>query len=294
MTATDTVLLVAGDSRCEIAPALGGSILALSVAGVDLLRPAPPGTRDILDVACLAMLPFANRVAQGRFTFRRRDIVIGVDPAGAPHALHGHGWRRRWTLVDRSGDRAMLACRHDGAGWPWPYRAEQTIVLTPGGLRLDIGIESLHRTDEMPCGVGLHPYFIRIPESRIAGNATARWRNDETGLAVEEVADDRFSTGTPCPVDKLDGTDHFFRSDGGEVTVNDIVRLRGDPVTGFHVYVPAGKDVFCVEPVSHTPNSFGRGEIEPWEAIVAGGRRTWRFGIDHRPGRRNPDAAPIR
>lgn len=99
-------------------------------------------------------------------------------------------------LTDRSGDRAiMLACHHDGAGWPRPYRAEQAIVLTPGGLH--IGIENLHATDAMPCGVGLHPFFIRSAGSRIAVNETASWLNDETELTVEEGPDHAFPSGHP-------------------------------------------------------------------------------------------------
>lgn len=280
MTATDTIDLSTATSSCAIAPSLGGAILRLVVAGQDVLRPAPVPAKDIQDVACFAMLPFANRVARGRFTFRGRNVTIGIDRDGDPHALHGHGWRRPWTPVERHDDSVTLAYDHDGEGWPWPYHVEQRFELMPRGIRIYITIENLHASDDMPAGVGIHPFFVRTPDSRIAGFAASCWRNDATGLAIEQIADDRFSAHAPCKVDRLEGTDNFFRFENDAVIVNDDTWIGGDATAGFHVYVPTRKPFFCVEPVSHVPNSFGRGTIEPEDLILPGKSRSWQFTLD--------------
>lgn len=283
MTAIEIVRLTNGDSLCEVAPALGGSILRLSVAGAELLRKARPGTDDIQQVACFPLVPFANRIARGRFVFEGTEVAIGFDPDGNPHALHGHGWRHAWTLTERSEDRVQLAFDYAGQGWPWPYRAEQTIALRADGLEIEIALHNRHADKTMPAGAGIHPFFSRFGSSTIAANARACWRTDETGLAIEEQVDDRFSADRPCPVTYLEGVDNFFVSDG-DVLVDRRIHVAGDRTVGFHVYVATGQNFFCVEPVSHVPDSFGRGEIRSEDLIAAGGRKSWRFSIT--------DAAP--
>lgn len=278
MTAIESIRLISGDSVCEVAPALGGSILRLSVAGVELLRRAPSDADDIQQVACFPMIPFANRIARGHFAFQGKNISIGVDPDGDPHALHGHGWRRAWSVNDRAADRVRLGFDHDGQGWLWPYRAEQTIVLRPDGLEIEIAVHNRHPVDPMPAGIGIHPFFSRSAHNWIAAEAKAWWQNDETGLATQMQADERFSGDRPCPVADLEGVDNLFVSDRN-VVVDHRIRVAGDHTIGFHVYVPAGQDFFCVEPVSHVPNSFGRGETKPEDLIAAGATKSWNFTI---------------
>lgn len=278
MTATETIHLTSGDSICEIAPALGGSILRLSVAGAELLRRAPPGADSIQRVACFPLIPFANRIARGRLEFQGRDVSIELDPDGDPHALHGHGWRRGWQVSERHDDRARITLDYLGEDWPWPYRAEQTIVLRPGGIEIEIAVQNRHPQCAMPTGVGIHPFFSRATQNWIAADAGAWWRNDETGLATEMQVDDRFSADRPCAVADLEGLDNFFASDG-DIVVDHGTRVGGDRTVGFHVYVPTGRDFFCVEPVSHVPNSFGRREITPDDLIAAGASKSWRFSI---------------
>lgn len=289
MTAIEIVRLTNGDSVCEIAPRLGGSILRLFAGGGELLRRAPLGTDDIQQVACFLLVPFANRIAHGRFSFQGRDIAIGIDPKGKPHALHGHGWRRSWTVIERRDDRLSLAFDHDGEGWPWPYRAEQTITLRPDGIEINIVVHNRHSTDTMPVGVGLHPFFLRSADSSIAGDASAYWRNDETGLATTLHVDTCFQGDRPCSVENLVGTDNFFVSERN-VIIGRRVRIAGDRMDGFHVYVPAECDFFCVEPVTHAPNSFGRGQTRPEDLVAAGSRKSWSFSIKATSSDRSAEA----
>src|SRR4028118_1616837 len=86
---------------CTLDPELGGSLLSLSVDGIDLLRPSPSTPRAILETACFPLVPFANRVADGRMTFHGREVTLPPDPAARPHAHHGHGWRRPWRVLER-------------------------------------------------------------------------------------------------------------------------------------------------------------------------------------------------
>jgi aldose 1-epimerase len=278
--------LRADGAECTIAPALGGSILRLAIGGLNLLRSAPAEVSDIHDVACFPLVPFANRVGEGRFVFDGVSAVLDVAGPGAPHALHGHGWQAAWSVARASAREAVLELDHAGPtssrrGWPWPYRARQSIALAADGVAIELAIEN-RDTRPMSAGAGIHPYFIRSPESRIDAQASAMWRNDDSGLASECVPDDRLVRGRAWRIADLAPIDNWFAAADGEATIRDgvrEVRVSGLPARGFHLYAPEDGDFFCVEPVSHAPNAFARGDFGPHDVIAPGATRCWRFSI---------------
>ena len=65
--------LVAGDLRVMLDPETGGAIAAFTWRDVALLRPVSDprlGAQHERAVAGYPLIPFANRVADGRFSFR--------------------------------------------------------------------------------------------------------------------------------------------------------------------------------------------------------------------------------
>jgi aldose 1-epimerase len=60
---------------------------------------------------------------------------------------------------------------------------------------------------------------------------------------------------------EAEGMDNFLLDESGHVSLRlGHVRCEMDArgAEGFHVYVPAGENFFCVEPVSHPPNAFAK------------------------------------
>ena len=278
MVVNKTVTIAAHGYRCVVAPALGGSLLRLDYCDVPLLRPSDDAT-DPTQAANFPLLPFANRIGNGCFTFGDRDVALAPEPSTAPHAHHGQAWRTSWEVESCADDQILLAYRHHAGDWPWSYRATQHVALDAEGLRITLTLENLSGS-AMPAGAGIHPYFVRHTTSRIIAWARTIWRNDETGLAVAPEADSRFA-GRALSLSDLDGIDNFFAGpaevliEGGPMSV----RLAGDPSVGFHLYAPVSQNYFCVEPVSHTPNSFGRGEFAPGDVIVPSAIHCWIFRI---------------
>src|SRR5512133_3651317 len=99
------VRLTAGALRVEIAPAVGGSLARFDggwrdgprQGRVDWLRPAGEEglqRRDPLAMASFPLVPFCNRIRNGRASFEGREIHFPPNhPAQAsPHPLHGLGW----------------------------------------------------------------------------------------------------------------------------------------------------------------------------------------------------------
>lgn len=271
--------LAAHGYECLLSPRMGGAILSLSFDGRQLLRPAPPRVTSILDVASFPLLPFANRIDRARFTIDGRRIELLPDVVALPHALHGFGWRRSWKVGLRNPTSAELILTHEADRWPWSFTAAQRFRLSRAGLAIEISLCSRERFHAMPAGVGIHPYFLRSPSSRISASARMMWVNDASGLAMTSVSDARFD-GAALAAANLDGLDNFFEGEGSFLVEDDAmsVRIEASDAKGFHLYTPAGSAFFCVEPVSHIPNSFARGDFDS-ALLSPGEERLWQFRI---------------
>lgn len=279
----DAIVLRHGPSTCAVAPAAGGAIAGWTLdtgnGPVDLMRRGRAGAvagGPAFDLSCFPLIPFSNRVAEGRFRFRGRTVTLPVDPWNRPHAIHGHGWETAWTVDGRTESTLALSYRHRAGAWPWPYRAEQTFDLAPDGLRIAITIVN-EGGEPMPAGVGLHPYFPRPPGTVLTARTGSVWTNGPTrlperripvppvwdmsrGLCLDGAELDHgfpgwdgtaILTWPPRPHDAVNGTVPWGLS----------LTVAADPLFGhLLVYAPPGEDYVCVEPASHMTDGFNRGE----------------------------------
>lgn len=255
------ILLEAGDWRATLAPERGGAVLSLDWRGQPVFRPTPGGATDILETACFPLVPYANRIADGSFVFEGRAMQLTALDRFAPHALHGDGWLRPWTVERQTANRVEMRLNWPGdpEGWPWPWRARQVVELTDEGLRIAL---TLTNTGDavMPAGLGLHPYFHRCADSRLTLSADGVWITDAREIperlgALAEIAD--WSEGlaladAPFVDHAYAGWDGAAVLDGGGRRVT----LSADaPARWTQVYAPPGADFFCVEPVTHRPDA---------------------------------------
>lgn len=131
----------------ELLPALGGAIsrYASRVGDrtIDWLRPARANIADPEMAACFPLVPFSNRVRQGRFLFRGREVVMPLAGQPGPHAEHGFGWRHPWEVVRRAPDRAVLEYRHAAGAWPFPFRARQLFHLGASVLAITLEVANV-------------------------------------------------------------------------------------------------------------------------------------------------------
>lgn len=255
------IALTAGDWRATLAPEQGGAVLSLDWRGQPVFRPTPHGATDILETACFPLVPYANRIADGRFVFDGRSVRLPPLKRFAPHALHGDGWLLPWTVESQTAKRVemTLAWPGDEAGWPWPWRAHQVIELTDQGLTVTL---SMTNTGEavMPAGLGLHPYFHRYADSRLSLSAEAVWITDareipERLAPVAEIAD--WSNGLALADAPF--VDHAYAGWTGEAVLDGggrrVTMTADAPARWTQVYAPKGADFYCVEPVTHRPDA---------------------------------------
>src|SRR5690606_35167682 len=178
---TELLKLRAGALALDIAPACGGSIVRfdeVTPSGpLHWLRPASDETiarRDPMGVANFPLVPYSNRIRDGRFTVAGRIVQLPLNWPPERHALHGDGWLHAWTVADTSATAAELVFDWTGPNRPLRYSARQRFVLAERELRIEI--ELTNRGDApMPAGIGLHPWLPLTPLARMTADLPEVW-----------------------------------------------------------------------------------------------------------------------
>jgi aldose 1-epimerase len=261
-------------TRLALDPRRGGTIRSFSWRSRDIFRPTPVGAGDHpMDTACFPLVPFANRVAHGRFTFGGRAVQLTRNWSGDPHPIHGRGWRVPWHVVASSPSRAVLRFEGGADEWPWRYRCEQTLRLLRDGLSVELSIENLSE-EPMPAMLGLHPYFPDAPDARLAARLPRVWRTDQAALPVAEVETPAAWGFEPARSIQSIALDHSFGGWNGSALLTwpgRSVTLRARQCGSLHVYASAGRNFFCVEPQTAAAGALGRGGGDV--TVIEPGRR---------------------
>ncbi len=261
-------------AQLTLDPHRGGAIREFSWEGRHVLRPTPElAGDDPLDMACFPMVPFANRIAGGRFDFGGHAVRLEPNWSEDPHPLHGVGWRAPWAVLEAAGASARLGFERAAGEWPWAYRCEQQFELVPDGLSIGLSVENLSDRP-MPAMLGLHPYFPDAAHAELRAQAPRVWLTDGAALPVREIQtppDWRFEPARPIHAVPLD---HSFSGWNGVALLSwpdRTVTLRAGECASLHVYAPVGRDFFCVEPQTAAAGALGRNSGEAAE--VAPGKR---------------------
>lgn len=255
------VVLQTPRARVEILPALGAALGRFTWDGRDVTRPAPAGTSDVLDAGGFPLVPFCNRIRDGRFHFGGHNVILPPNLGDHPHALHGQGWRGAWTVESASDVEAVLSFDHAPGEWPWAYRARQRFALGDEGLRLDLSVTNTG-DEAMPAGLGFHPYFPARPGERLRAGVAGVWMIDGDCLPtthVEGAWRSDWAAGAPTAVSELidncytgwDGVATLSAPGGASTTLTASPDCRW-----LHIYSPPGADFVCAEPVANRPDPF--------------------------------------
>ncbi len=261
MFESNDVILEEARHRLVLRPRIGGSIAAYfdehEGEQTHWLRPAPHNAISPLQMASFPLVPWCNRIRNGRASFKGRRITLEPNhPAEphSPHALHGIGWLRPWHVTERSSSSATLRLEvRADAQWPWSFIASQRYALRGDRLECTMGVRNTD-TAPMPAALGHHPYFQHLPGTRLQAHTRAMWATDAevlpVGLEQNQVVE-HLREGVMLRQLDLDnnftGWQRRTRIDwlgrGVELTAQ-------SPLDFFVLYCPPAFDFFCAEPVS--------------------------------------------
>jgi len=254
----DLLILSSDLLELQLSPSIGGAISCLEYLGVNgrtpVLRKGHSPLENVLDAPSFPLVPYVNRIRGGSFDFRGRTVTIEPNMVGDPSPLHGDGWLNPWDVNNASDASAGLVYRHDPAEWPWAYEARQEFRLEGGVLDVILTCRNLSGED-MPCGLGQHPYFPCTGQTRLSTEVSHAWTIDEKVLPVDRVP----ATGRYDLTDRLicgQDLDNGWGGWSGRALMSDPawpfeIELSSPQARFFQVYSPAGGGIFVAEPVTH-------------------------------------------
>lgn len=248
----ERVRLTAGDLSVELVPAVGGVVRSFRAGDQPVFREGPSPITDANDGGCYPLVPFSNRVRDGRFSFRGREVTLRPNLLPQKHPLHGQGWRSAWWAEDPRGREASMSFDYQADDWPWPYRARQDVSLDEGGLTLRLSCRNTG-TEPMPCGLGFHPYFPAGPETVLTTEVAGVWTIDEEVMPVAlEPSAGRYDLRER----RVNGADldNGYEGWSGVAELrqpNFTVRISSPDARRFQVYAPPGGGIVVAEPVTN-------------------------------------------
>jgi aldose 1-epimerase len=260
--------LRAGQHVLELVPEVGGSIAAFyqqkDGLRFDWLRPATAQALEERDPECMAsfpLIPFCNRIRNGRAVFQGRDIAMPSNRGKSPHTIHGVGWKQPWAVLDVSSRHATLGLDCAESIWPFRFYARQRFELFEGRLDVTMNVEN-RDTTAMPIGVGHHPYLPHRPGTVLQTEVERMWVADaevmpvalrqtptvellRRGTLLRDVVVDNNFTGWSRHVRVT------WPNAGGRDRDAMLTLTADSPLDYFVLYSPADVDFFCIEPVSN-------------------------------------------
>ena len=264
----NTLTLRSGNALLAIIPEVGGCItrycLKTEEQVLDLMRPATHAglaAADPLELSCFPLIPFSNRIRNGRFTFQGNQIKMPPNFSPEVHTIHGHGWKVPWTVSEVKENRAVLAYQHFADAWPFPYLARQVFELNGSSLTLTLQITNNGKS-AMPAGIGFHPYFVRTPLATITAKTERMWINDFENMPLSLEQPEEIKLLNHGFEVKQKTLDNLFCGWNREVLISwpewhAALKISAEaPLDFLVIFTPQDEDYFCVEPVSHVTDAF--------------------------------------
>lgn len=269
----DIYTLREGDARARIAPVWGANLFAWHDREAVL---EPIALADIAakptSYGIPLLLPFPNRVRDGRFDYGGRQFE--VDPP-----RHGFVRSRPWTVAGTGAsaeDGAWIRCEFDAADhsdvlaqFPLPFRARVTHRLRGRGVSLELEVTNTG-DQAMPVGFGIHPYFRRPARGTLVVPARRRWQLDDS-LPTGELVDveDTNDLREPRDTSALDLDDIYTDLTAGpdgrarcvledsDAGLRTIVEANAARFPHSVIYTaPAPRRAICIEPYTCPTDAF--------------------------------------
>lgn len=246
-----------------IAPEAGGGIASLELGDRQILSPKygnfAPGAPTL---AGIILLPFSNRIGNGRFVFQGQNHCIDPNVSGEMFPIHGDAHQKPWS-VDYHTEKLVTLKLSNGRIGPFSYTATQTYHLEQTSLLWSVRLVNAGM-DTLPFGVGFHPWFPRTAQTRLQFEAKDVWLNNDADLSehlspVPENPLWDFAVSSPLPDALINNAfvnwnrKAIFNQGTNGVTLR---LTASESLSSAIIYSPsANSDFFCFEPISHPINA---------------------------------------
>ena len=235
----------------------GGSIRSLTFNDQPILVPAGGPKQS---VGCFPLLPFGNRLEGNEFFFNGQSFHLEPNMLPEPLYRHGDGWLGWWDIAEQETDRVLLTFRYQArTASPYAYSARQEFAVQADTLTIRLSIRS-EADICLPYGIGLHPFFIRTPQTQLQTTAQLFWHERDDHLpshATTMPKEWSFETLRALPDawanNALQGWSGHARVIWPEHALAAEITSEGFRI--LMLYMPTARtDFLCLEPMTHVPN----------------------------------------
>jgi aldose 1-epimerase len=239
-----------------------------------------------MGTASFVLVPYANRIAGGRFEHQGRAWQLPRNFGAHAHPLHGTGWKRPWSVTVLQPETVELQLQHQpDAHWPWAFTARQRIRLLADEVRFEL--EAINTAAETaPMGSGFHPAFAACPATILRTRFDGVWLIDADSLPTSLAPASTVLQELPAAAHALRSAlvDHCFTGWSRELVIDRagdagdmrVMLTASKGLEFLQLYTPPGKNWFCAEPMSQMPDAINRREaasglrvLQPGESLQA-------------------------
>ena len=179
------------------------------------------------------LMPWPNRIRDGRFSFGGRDLQLALSDPGHGNASHGLARWAAWTVEEHTDTSVSLVYRVMAqSGYPWTLDLHVLYDLSADGLVVTQTTTNL-APEEAPCASGAHPYLavgdaIEGLELRVPARTRLVTDDRQLPVASEPVAGPYdFTTARVVGDTVLDDAFGSLEHEDGRATVTLV-----DPASG--------------------------------------------------------------
>lgn len=284
------------DAVVEVAE-VGAALRAFAVGGVDLV-PRYADDRPTPAASGIVLVPWPNRVRDGRWTQRGETYQLGISEPAHGNASHGLLRFMPYRAQSEQTDAVTLAADvFPQSGYPFHLTTTVTYALSEGSLVVTHTVRNVG-TAEAPVALGTHPYLcigdVPTSELTVRLDAASRFAVDERLLPIGEVpVDAATDLRAPRALADLDldtaygevarGADgriraHLAAADGRSVELWADESFRYLQVFTTDRY-PGHELAVAIEPMTAPADAFNSGRDLRWLAPGETWRLSW--GIDY-------------
>ncbi len=212
------------------------------------------------------MIPYSNRIRDGRFSFDGTEYKLSDSDN---HSLHGALRKLPWRIVKET--EHELVCEYSSSkdgriNWPWAITAEIYYTVKEDKISSVIRVRN-DGGSLMPVGFGWHPYFVRtidgvspelcIPVSGVYPDTDG----DCLPTGSSEALPTKLDFRKPRALETKQRIDHCFSGLDGPVTITwptsgIKLKMQASRNCGHLVLFNPAKPHFAVEPVTNANDAF--------------------------------------
>jgi aldose 1-epimerase len=247
--------LTAGDTVAVITE-VGGGIRHLQHEDIEILDGFPE-TAVCDGARGQTLLPWPNRVQDGRYRWGGQDLQLALTEPARHNAIHGLTRWANWELIELTVDRVQLRHRlHAQIGWPFLLRCDLHYELRDAELQVTTRLLNVGQ-QPCPAAAGAHPYLSAggalIDDCQLQFHAGSYLPTDDRGIPISQLhvagSDLDFSEGRRIGDQQIDLTfTELTRSPGGSsrqsaTTSPDAAVVTDGQVAEVRLHRPDGQTV---------------------------------------------------